>query len=454
MTLKLKPNQQTTIDLINFEPDVDEIVLIGSVGTGKTVVASHIVASICYTFADTSWYAWRKNNTVSRRTLIKTFKETLANMGLIEGEDWSWHDRDLEIRFSHNRSAISFSEADRSKDRDQMRIKGIDASGNLIDEANELEEDSFEMILSRKGRKNKNGQPSINLITMNPNNGWAKRRYYDKWKKNILPKNVRVIEFTIEDSWQSQQDIEGLYRKKKWWVERYINNNWNYSDEDMSLITSYLWDKSQVQVKPEVTEESVKYIGVDPSDKGNDTTVATLIVDGVMVEQKELKIPERIYGENDSVDERSISTLYANELIKFAQRHGVSAKYASRICIEGNGVGVGMRDRMRDRGWFITVYEATNQSRNENYLHLRDDMENSDLKIFYEDVDKYDDNTLQKQLFAHTVDIINEKETVINKKEIKKEIGVSPDKADSLMIANYVRRGIKGKVNSSTRIRF
>lgn len=335
-----------------------------------------------------------------------------------------------------------------------MRIKGVDATGNLVDEANELEEDSFEMILSRKGRKNKQGQPSINLITMNPNNGWAKRRYYDKWKNNTLPKNVRVMEFSILDSWQSQQDIAGLYRKKKWWVERYINNNWNYSDEDMSLITSYLWDKAQIHVLPEQTEIFNKYIGVDPSDKGNDTTVATLIVDGVMIEQKELKIPERIFGQDGDVDERSISTLYANELIKFAQRHGFSAKYASRICIEGNGVGVGMRDRMRDRGWSITVYEATNQSRNENYLHLRDDMENSDLKILYADVEKYDDNTLQRQLFAHTVDIRNEKETVLAKKEIKKELGISPDKADSLMIANYVRRGVKTSSKNQNRIRF
>lgn len=441
--LKLKPKQQKTIDLINTNPEIDEIVLIGSVGTGKTVIASHIVISICYQFPNTAWYAWRKNNTVSRRTLIKTFKETLLNMNLEEGHDWSWHDRDLEIRFSHNGSAISFSEADRSKDRDQMRIKGVDATGSLIDEANELEEDSFDMILSRKGRKNKNGQPSINLITMNPNNGWAKRRYYDKWKKGRLPPNVVVIEFGIEDSWQSQQDIAGLYRKAKWWVERYIHNNWNYSDEDMSLITSYLWEKSQVYERPKKDPESPfnSYIGVDPSDKGKDTTMVSLIEEGVLIMQKELKIPELVFGKDSDIDQRPISYLYANELIKFAQQHGFSAKYASRICVEGNGVGVGMRDALRTRGWYITVYEATNKSRNDNYLALRDDMDNADLRILDQDSDKYDDNTLQKQLFAHTVDIVNEQEKVCSKDHVKAEIGCSPDKSDSLMIANFIRRG-------------
>lgn len=440
-SLKLKPKQTQTIEIINNQPEIDEIVLIGAVGTGKTVVASHIIASICYEFEDTRWFAWRKNNTVSRKTLIRTFKKTLNQMNLFEGTDWTWHDMAMEIRFPHNGSIISFSQADRSKDKDQMSIKGIDATGNLIDEANELEEDTFDMILSRKGRANENGQPSINLITMNPNNGWSKRRYYDKWKKGNLPPNVKVIEFTIEDSWQDKNDIAALFRKAKWWVERYLRNNWNYADEDQSLITSYLWEKAQIYEKPEPSETFSKYIGVDPSDAGTDTTVATLIDNGVMIAQKELQIPHREFGEDKTRDQRPISHLYTNELIKFAQQHGFTARQASNIMIEENGVGVGMRDDLRKRGWQISIYHATNQSRNEIYLGLRKSMDNGDLKIYYKDDEKYDDNTLQRQLFAHTTDIKNEQEVVCPKSVVKAELGVSPDKADSLAIANFCAFG-------------
>lgn len=440
-SLKLKPKQTQTIEIINNQPEIDEIVLIGAVGTGKTVVASHVIASICYEFEDTRWFAWRKNNTVSRKTLIRTFKKTLNQMNLFEGTDWTWHDMAMEIRFPHNGSIISFSQADRSKDKDQMSIKGIDATGNLIDEANELEEDTFDMILSRKGRANENGQPSINLITMNPNNGWSKRRYYDKWKKGNLPPNVKVIEFTIEDSWQDKNDIAALFRKAKWWVERYLKNNWNYADEDQSLITSYLWEKAQIYEKPEPSETFSKYIGVDPSDAGTDTTVATLIDNGVMIAQKELQIPHREFGEDKTRDQRPISHLYTNELIKFAQQHGFTARQASNIMIEENGVGVGMRDDLRKRGWQISIYHATNQSRNEIYLGLRKSMDNGDLKIYYKDDEKYDDNTLQRQLFAHTTDIKNEQEVVCPKSVVKAELGVSPDKADSLAIANFCAFG-------------
>lgn len=364
-------------------------------------------------------------------------------MNLIENVDWTWHDMAMEFRFPHNGSSITFSEADRSKDRDQMKIKGIDASGNLIDEANELEEDSFDMILSRKGRANENGQPSINIITMNPNNGWSKRRYYDKWKKGILPPNVMVVEYTIEDSWQDANDIAALMRKAKWWVERYIKNSWNYADEDHSLITSYMWEKSLIYDLPplEPGQPFNKYIGVDPSDAGSDTTVATLIDNGVMIAQKELTIPHREFGEDAGKDQRPISHLYTNELIKFAQQHGFTAGHASRIMLEENGVGVGMRDDLRKRGWQISIYHATNQSRNEIYLGLRKSMDNGDLKIHYRDDEKYDDNTLQRQLFAHTTDMKNEQEVVCPKSDVKAELGVSPDKADSLAIANFAANG-------------
>jgi hypothetical protein len=52
--LFLKPKQQTVIDAAN-DPRISTIVLIGSVGTGKTDVAAHISLSIAYSFPRTYW---------------------------------------------------------------------------------------------------------------------------------------------------------------------------------------------------------------------------------------------------------------------------------------------------------------------------------------------------------------------------------------------------------------
>lgn len=43
-----------------------------------------------------------------------------------------------------------------------------------------------------------------------PNDGWAKELYYDRWRDGTLPPNIAVMEFDLNDSWQSQQDIEAL----------------------------------------------------------------------------------------------------------------------------------------------------------------------------------------------------------------------------------------------------
>ena len=47
--LALKPKQQTVIDAVN-NPKISTIVLIGSVGTGKTDIAAHASICIAYTF--------------------------------------------------------------------------------------------------------------------------------------------------------------------------------------------------------------------------------------------------------------------------------------------------------------------------------------------------------------------------------------------------------------------
>jgi phage terminase large subunit len=324
--LTLKPKQKQAVDAAN-NPKVDTIVLIGSVGTGKTVVAAHIVISICYQFKETEWYAWRKNNTVSRKTLIKSYKRALRESGLIENEDYTWHDRDLEIRFPHNDSVISFAEADRSKDPDQQKIKGIDATGNHIDEANELADDTFEMIESRKGRSNRFGQPSLNIITMNPNNGWSRKKYYDPYKAGTLPENVVVIEFTLEDSWQSKQDIQRLLQKSKWWVQRYLLNNWDYSDESGSILNSRWFAEAMSR---ELNRGSLCSSGLDVAIKrGGDRAVYALwqgltLVDIVVIKER---------------DEETDTAALADKNIELNSRNRVGFKY-SAVDAVGNGAGV------------------------------------------------------------------------------------------------------------------
>src|SRR5690606_23088214 len=178
---------------------------------------------------------FRKNVSTAKKTVIPSYLSMLDKMNFVEGEDYKYNKNDYEITILKNGSKIVFTEADRSKDRQGQKIKGINATANHVDEGDELDEIMFNHAVSRKGRKNERGQPSIAIITMNTSRSFLKEKYYVPWKNGNLPKDVRVIEYTIDDSWQDKKDIEAMLRNPKPWVERYVNNNWNYEVDQDSL---------------------------------------------------------------------------------------------------------------------------------------------------------------------------------------------------------------------------
>src|SRR5690606_4704168 len=102
---------------------------------------------------------FRQNLTTAKKTVIPSYEIMLERMNLIEGEDYNFNRTDYVIKFK-NGSIIAFTEADITKDRQGRKIKGINASGNHIDEGDELNETMLITATSRKGRRNEQGQPS------------------------------------------------------------------------------------------------------------------------------------------------------------------------------------------------------------------------------------------------------------------------------------------------------
>lgn len=461
MALALKPKQQEVIDVINSRPEIDEIILIGPTGVGKSALVAHLYISICDAFPHSQVFVWRKNFNTARKTIWRTYKKMLADMNFVENEHYKLNEGSLLIEFP-NKSLITFAQADSSTDKDQNKIKGLDITANQLEESNELTEDAVDMIMSRKGRANQAGQPSINIHTMNPNNGWTKTRYYDKWKKGQLPSNVMVIEFTLEDSWQTDQDINSLIRSKPvWWVQRYLKNNWNYLDEDHALISGYLWEKTKIYAMPEqerdengnivITNKRVKFdkvIGVDVSDSGPDATVVSIIEYGILTKQFELKLPELQYGQNPELDGRPRGYLLAQKLITFAESKGFTKAQARQISLEVNGVGTSMRDGMKLLGWQIDEYTATSKSRNETLLNMRRALDEGEVQVLRDKEFYYlgNDDELWRELGAHETDQVEGIEKVTKKDKIKELLGRSPDYADSFSIAVRMHSKLHGKI--------
>lgn len=436
--LYLKPKQKQVVELLN-DPTIHTIVLLGSVGTGKTDIASHISISIAYQFPKTYWTVFRQNLSTAKKTIIPSYLNMLDMMNFIEGEDYK-HDKSLnEIQFLHNKSKIGFIEADVTKDRQGKKIKGINASGNHIDEADELAQIMFTQALSRRGRFNQAGQPSVSIVTMNPNDTYLKQLYYEPYRNGTLQKGVVVVEFDMSDSWQTKEDIDAMMTNPRPWVERYINNNWSFSDDQNSLF-KYRYFDACITDKTDINEK--RYIGYDVARSGSDRSVIALWWGKTLVDIQIIKDKT----ESITTDDQAL------ELIKYMT---LNAVIPQNIAVDAVGVGVGVIDHAKSKGIRFAEFTSGGRPTVDKYDNLRSQvifefaqgLEKGEIKI-YEGCPLR--NELISEAMLHTHKIDDKKLAVESKDKIKERTGgVSPDIMDAVVMGLYPQLNINPKQNTS-----
>lgn len=421
--LYLKPKQQQVIDALN-DPSIHTIVLIGSVGTGKTDIAAHAGICIAYAFPRTYWTVFRQNISTARRSVIPSYLNMLDMMNFVEKRDYFYNKQAFEIKFPSTNSIIGFIEADYTKDRQGRKIKGINATANHIDEADELHQTMFVTAASRRGRRNPSGQPSVSIVTMNPNDTHLKELYYIPWKEGRLPTGVVVIEFTLEDSWQTQQDIDAMMGNPRPWVERYLRNNWDYQDDMDSLFKYRYFDAAKVD---KLVEDAPRFVGYDVARSGTDRSVAALWYGRTLVDIQIVKDKE----EEITTDEQALW------LIQYITQNSVIADHTS---VDGVGIGVGVIDFMKSRGMMPYTFISGATPTSDRYDKLRSEviymfaqgLEKGTIKI-YEGCPYR--NELISEAMAHNHKVSDKKLAVESKDEVKKRTGsLSPDIFDAVIM--------------------
>lgn len=439
--LGIKLKQQIVIDAVN-DPDIQTIVLIGSVGTGKTDVAALIGITIAYECKKTYWPVFRQNLSTAKKSTIPSYVNMLDMCGFVEGKHYKFNRQDSEIKFLHNKSVIGFVEADITRDRQGRKIKGINASGNHIDEADELHPTIFTMANARRGRRNQNGQPSISIITMNPNDTFLREKYYNHWHKpeeyGPLPKGVVVIEFTLEDSWQQEQDIDSMMTNPPAWRERYLFNNWDFQDDDMSLFKYRYFSKNIVSL---LDGNAPRFAGYDVAREGNDRSVQAMwygrtLVDIQIFKEKDQKI---------MTDEQGM------KLIKYMTENSILPENQA---VDGVGVGVGVIDHMNSKGITVKTFKSGYKAPKEEYADLRSQviwefsqgLEKGTIKI-YEGCPYRNELIMEAMAHLHTID--GKKLSVEPKDKVKERTGtLSPDILDAVVMGLYPQLQIDPKTDS------
>lgn len=435
--LRLKQKQAEAVAAIN-DPQVDTLVLIGAVGTGKTDVAAHIVLSIADSFPKSYWPVIRQNLSTAKRTVIPSYREMAERMNLIEGTDYTFNKTDWYFEFP-NGSIIPFIEADITKDRDGKKVRGINATGNHIDEPDELDPTMFIQATSRRGRRNENKQPSVSILSMNPSDGHLKAKYYDPWKAGTLPPNIRVIEFDINDSWQSARDIETLKTNPEWWTQRYLYNNWDYADESLSLFKSRTWAASFVD---ELDPDAPRTVGYDVARNARGDRSVRGLAYGLVI--ADLAIAK------DSNEEIPLPD-QADWLTRDAEENGYGLDNAA---IDAVGLGQGMVDDLRREGFNVEEFKSgappdpdvrldAADTSTLNFDSLRSQMIYLYARGIEKGIIKHFKglpflNELFREAAQHQFEINDKVIKVESKEHIKKRLGTSPDLFDAVLMTLYM----------------
>lgn len=405
-------------------------------------------------------FVGRKTLKSLRQSFIQTLLGQVHKMfNLVEDQDFNYSAQLGEIKYN-NGSTVIFGELMKNpSDPDFSRFGSLELDMAFIEEAGEVTLEAKNAIRSRVGRgimAKEHSLPGKLVLSGNPSQNFLRTEYYDPYMelgggeyqswiigetvirpdKKKVPKKVPMkrcfLRMSVyQNPFIPQSYIDTLKTLPRRERKRLLDGDWDYADDDSSLFKSGLIDKAITYELPQPSENFNKVIGVDVSDAGRDRTVFSLIDNGVLVTQK----CSNVQMNWDRKSEEPLSYLIANELIEFAQRNGFQQVNAKNIAVESNGVGVGVRDALRVRGWTLTEYVNTGQSRSDNYYNLMLNMDSGTIKL-YKDVSTLGE--LRKELAAHTYEMENQEPKVIKKSKLKETLGRSPDYSDSFMIASWM----------------
>jgi PBSX family phage terminase large subunit len=392
----------------------------GALGSGKSQLMARVFISLLDSHPNTRCFVFRKNLSVLKRTTYQTFRQVAEEFGTPHQENRA------EMMWTFpNGSQLWFQELDGSKDNDWNKVKGVEATWIGIDEANEIEEGAFNVLMGRMWRCNPNGENSFMILTCNPAQNWVKTRFYDDWVNNRLKEPFYFKQaLTFDNPFLPPEYMETLELLPEAEYQRYVKGNWDFADDPNQLI-KYEWIKGNIWT-PEGEPDT---LGIDVAREGDDRTVFAY-------SSKEGLHSLEIFRHQDTMTTAQLALERMKEKRIGYRNTGVDVV----------GVGGGVVDAMREQGYFITDFNSGKAPtkmmghllfknlRAETYWDLREALQKGEYKL-------PDSKELIQELLSIHYKVTDKIIQIESKAEMKKRMGHSPDLADAVVISKYCSKG-------------
>lgn len=296
-----------------------------------------------------------------------------------------------------------------------------------VDQAEEIEKDSFAMLRGTLRHKLPQGKEPSYLVrlTANPAQCWLK----DEFILNPKP-NFRFIPALPSDNPYLPsgyvQNLAEAFAHRPTLLQAYLHGNWDdLSGHDICIQGSWI-EKAKAVVPRDTVLKRI--IVNDPARFGDDENV-------VMVMEE---TPNAMYEVDRIILEHKSLMDTAGRLAALRKKTG-----ATLIGVDVIGIGSGIVDALNDLGEPVLSINSSNKPTRETpakkYFNLRSQMwmEAGELFSMGKVAITNNDPTMTGQLGSVRFDYKNGKMQVQSKDDIKKALGRSPDRADAFIMGLY-----------------
>lgn len=436
-------------DTIAFEPSLKQAAFIkavlsgkyqhllygGAIRGGKTYLAINLVVLFCKLWPGSRWAIVRKDLPSLKNTVLPTFNKIAPLYGEFIGplNQTSW------ISKCKNGSEILIWPETAPTDPEYNRWRGLEVSGFLSEEANELRPGTQMKMMERAGTHVIPGiprdeqPPPFILYTCNPNKSWVKTSFYDRWKNDTLPGGWFYLPAKLVDNPHlSSEYVNNLKHMEDRQYQIFVNGDWEGADEPNQLI-KYLWVEKAFERGAEMLARGPvvgeQHLGVDPARFGDDETVLAYRVGDMLMGIE-------AFSKFDTV-----------EIAQHVEREYVRGKgiKGPNVKVDTIGLGGGVQDFLAYKGIPVTPFIAGAspvedfEEEHNDFARLRDQqwwrLRNllKDGKIGLHP-DLATNTKLIEDLTAPTYTVVGDKKVQVESKaDIKKRIGRSTDYGDAIM---------------------
>ena len=422
----LTKKQTTALDHLE-DNYTSEVLFGGGAGGAKSVLGCYWQLKRRLKYPGTRGLIGREKLKTLKETTLNSFWEVCRMQGVTQ-DYYNYNANSGVIKF-YNGSEILLKDLFLyPSDPNFDSLGSLEITDAFIDEANQVSVKARNIVKSRIRYRleDYNIIPKC-LYTCNPAKNWVYQDLYMPAKRKELVSYRKFIQALATDNpYISPHYIANLKTLDPSSQERLLFGNWEYDDDPRTLID---FESMQDMFTNEFVPSGQKYISADVARKGKDNTVIRVwdgwrIIDGTTLKGR-ITSPENVLSIKD-----------------YARKYNIPR---SRIVVDEDGVGGGVVDALKCKGFINNSKRIKVKGKTKNYRNLKAQCADGFARMVTDRM-VYDPFTTgrEQELLIQELEQLKKKEVDVDKpfellpkNDVKDLIGRSPDYSDCYLMRYY-----------------